>query len=289
MNSTKTTMPNLKDWVPGEQVKALVFGAYKTGKTWGAGTFPRPNFMDLDGGIAVLRNPEWVKKYGLRAIEYEQFHEKKTNSRGVVLDHNAFDDACRYFDKWMGKGYVDQFDTWVVDSATSLSEAALNKAIVLLGSKALQMASKTHEQAINTGLVYPKMQDYGSERSMVEQFVDMLLSTDKHVVLICHEKEITDDNGMLKAVTPLLTGKGVEAVCLKFDEVWNLRVRKKGAVMERYLQTVPDALRKCGSRYGIPDGTPWEWDAIKGALDNIRREQQAVTVKGQSSAPITPK
>lgn len=267
---------NLRDWKAGERVRILIFGPYKSGKTWGAGTFPRPNFIDLDNGISVLRNKAWVAKYGLREIEYEQFKERNTNNRGVVISHNVFDDACKYFDAWQNpKGakwksidgsttdcHPDKFDTWVIDSGTSLSEAALNKAIVLLGSKQLQMASKTHEQAINTGLVYPKMQDYGSERSMVEQFIDMILDSDKHVVFVCHEKEKSDDAGNIVGVTPLLTGKGVEAVCLKFDEVYYLKVAKQGPNIMRTLQTQPDGLRKVGSRYGLPNGTEWEWDAI---------------------------
>jgi hypothetical protein len=186
-------MPNTKDWVPSKQIQALVYGPSKVGKTFGAATFPRPNFIDMDAGIATVRNPEFITRHGKRDIEYEQFSEKSRNKAGVVTAHNAFDDACRYFDKWMEKGRVDTFDTWVVDSGTTLSEASMNKAIVLLGSKALSMSSNTHQQAIATGLVYPKMQDYGSERSMVEQFIDFMLDSGKHFVFICHEKIISDD------------------------------------------------------------------------------------------------
>ena len=60
----------------------------------------------------------------------------------------------------------------------------------------------------------------------------------------------------------MLTGKGVEAVCLKFDEVYYLKVAKQGPNIMRTLQTQPDGLRKVGSRYGLPNGTEWEWDAI---------------------------
>ncbi|MGH9061322.1 MAG: AAA family ATPase, partial [Acidimicrobiales bacterium] len=159
-------MPNIIDWTPAEKLKVLVFAPSKTGKTFGAATFPRPNFIDCDKGIATLRNPEFTAKHGLRSVEYEQFSERNLNSRGVPTQHNAFDDACKYFDKCMKADFRDRFDTWVIDSGTTLSEMAMNKAIVLLGSKAMKMSSATHEQAINTGLVYPKQQDYGSERSM---------------------------------------------------------------------------------------------------------------------------
>lgn len=282
-------MPNVMDWTPDEKYKLLIFAPSKTGKSFGAGTFPRPNFMDFDKGIAVFRNPEFVSKYGLRSIEYEWFTEKKVNSRGIVTTHNAFDDACKYFDAWMNpKGtkwtasdgtitecHPDKFDTWVIDSGTTLSELAMNKAIVLLGGKQLAMASKTHEQAINTGLVYPKQQDYGSERSMVEQFVEMVKNTNKHVILICHEKVISDDNGNLVARVPLLTGKGVEAVSVKFDEIYYLKSKKHGTERIRYLMTHTEGITKVGTRYGIPDETPWDWDTLDKVRRDIHKQQEA--------------
>lgn len=265
-------MANLRNWQPGALVQVLVYGKFKTSKTWGALTFPRPVVMDFDRGIATGRNPEFVRQYGLRDIEYEQFTETKM-SKGVVVTHNAFDDACRYFDKMMAPDKRDTFDTWVIDSGTTLSEFALNKAIVLMGNKSLGTTSKTHQEALNTGVIYPKMQDYGSERSMVKQFIDMVKGSGKHVVFICHEKEVTDDDGTVTAIGPLLTGKGMTEIPLKFDEVYNVRVRKSGLEIIRYLQTQPDGIRMCGSRYGIPDGTAWNWDALSAALQKAHTPQ----------------
>lgn len=272
-------MPSLKDWQPNDKFQCLVFGRFKTGKTWGALSFPRPNVISFDKGMAVARNPEWIKRFGIaqyNSILFEDFSESKKDKAGVVLDHTAFDNACRYFDEWMkpaGKwpGFTnvgkEHFDTWVIDSGTTASEYALNKAIILLGSKKLGIASQTHAQAINTGLVYPKMQDWGSERSMIEQFIDMVKDSGKNVVFICHEKELTNDEGIPTAIVPLLTGKGVDSVSLKFDEVYRLTMKKRGLEFERALQTQPDGLTKCGSRYGVPNGTEWAWGAIKKALD----------------------
>lgn len=278
-------MPKMSEWVPGKQFQALVFGRFKVGKTWGALTFPRPNVISFDRGMAVARNPEWVSHYGLpqlNSIVYEEFWEKNKTKAGVVTQHAAFDDSCRYFDEWMkpvGKwpGFTtpvgrDHFDTWVIDSGTTMSELAMNKAIVLLGGKDMSIASQTHKQALTTGLVYPKMQDYGSERSMVEQFIDMVKDSGKHVIFICHEKDITDDKGNLLSIVPLLTGKGVDAVSLKFDEVYRLRVKKEGASTLHNLQTAADGLVKCGSRYGVANGTLWEYGAIRSELSRIEAE-----------------
>jgi hypothetical protein len=266
-------MAKLSEKMPSQHIKALVYGRSKVGKTFGAGTFPRPVFMDCDSGIATLTSTDFVKRHGFRGdIEYEQFTERGLNSRGVPQTANAFDDVCRFFDKMMKPDRRDTFDTWVVDTGTSLSAFAMNKAIVLLGGSFKGVSSSTLNDALTHGLVFPKIQDYGSERSLVEQFIGMLYSTDKNFLFLCHEKEITDKEGNPVLTTPLLTGKGVEAISALFDEVWNVRAKKVGPETVRYLQTKADGVRMAGSRTGIPDGTRWEYDAVKAALDEARKE-----------------
>jgi len=222
--------------------------------------------MDFDRGIATSRNPAFLERYGERDILYEQFWDISRTKGGVVLKHNAFDDACNFFDEMMKPVNVDRFDTWIVDSGTTLSEAAMTKAIILLGGSFKGVTSHTHEQAVKHGLVVPKIQDYGSERSMVEQFVDMVITAPKNLVFICHEKEQTDSEGTVRAIVPLLTGKGVEAVCIKFDEVYNIRTRGIKENKKRFIVAEADGLRIAGSRFGVPDGTEFTWDAINASL-----------------------
>lgn len=266
-------MPNTLDWKPGEKVQALIFGRSGSGKTWGSLTFPRPNVLDFDKGIATVRNPEFVRQYGLISVEYDQFTEANTTKGGIAKTHNAFDDACKYFDKWMAPDMVDRFDTWVLDSGTTMSEIAMNKAVILLGSPQFGRMSKTHDQALSTGLLFPKIQDYGSERSLVEQFIRMLLDSGKHVVVVAHEKEIISDTGVTTSVVPLFTGKSSEVVSLMFDNVWHLRIQGVGATRRHVLTTQFDGIRTAKSRYGLPDGTEWNWPSIHAALETIRKEQ----------------
>lgn len=115
---------------PKKRLAALIFGKFKTGKTVGASTFPRPRFMEFDhDGEQVFTNDKMEEKFGFSKNVVDVFVPKddKRNARGVAVSHNAFDDACRYFDDCMAAGKVDSFDTWVVDSGTSLSLAARNK------------------------------------------------------------------------------------------------------------------------------------------------------------------
>lgn len=249
------------------KLKALVFGRYKTGKTAGAATFPRPNFMDFDGGINVLKSGWWQKSHPGLKIIYEGFAEKQRDKVGVVLLPRAFDDACRYFDEWMKPGKVEQFDTWIIDSGTSLSALASNKAVYLLGGRLGRHAfSETHKHALATGLLAPVIQDFGAERSLVEQFVDMVMLADKHLLLLCHERESINKAGAITEIVPLLTGQSVEKIPLKFDEVYRLRVKPEGNEIRRTLQTQPDSATRVGSRLGLPNDTEWSWQAVSTAL-----------------------
>jgi len=284
-------MPTLGQGKLGKHVKSMIFSLSGQGKTFGAGSWPRPNFMDFDGGIGTLTNPDFVAKYGRRPdIMYDHFFERNKNSRGVPTTANAFDDSCRYFDACM-KAQVtdwtsydgtkmkvgrDLFDTWVVDTGTSLSAAAITKAIILLGGSFEGVKSSTQSSALAHGLVFPKIQDYGSERSLVEQFIAMLYSTDKNFLFLCHEKEITDKQGDPIMRVPLLTGKGVEAISALFDEVWNLQAKREGPGYVRKLQTRPDGIRSAKSRAGYPDGMLYEYEVIAKEhekLLNLQKEQ----------------
>lgn len=275
-------MPPITDYKLDKKLRLLVYGKSKAGKTAGAATFPRPNFIDFDAGVSTVLSPWWRDTFGARSdIMYEQFPEKGSTTRGVYNSANAFDDACRYFDacmspkatKWTstsnGQTYEvssEMFDTWVLDSGTSLSAAAARKAIIVLGqgSKAL---SQTHKTALSTGLVVLKQQDFGAERSLTEQFITMLLQTNKNVVVVCHEKEVYNDDGNLVGIVPLFTGQSTERVPLLFDEVYNLRSIKEGVTIVRKLTTQADGIRLVGTRgLNMPNGTAWNYDAIMKAI-----------------------
>lgn len=134
------------------------------------------------------------------------------------------------------------------------------------------------------GMLIPKVQDYGAERSLTEQFVDMILSTDKHVVMICHEKEQYDKSNTLIALTPRLTGQSAEIIPLRFDEVYHIQSNKAGADYDRGTNTTvikwnricvtqPDGFRQVKTRNGVPDGTLWTYDAVLAALTKSYKER----------------
>jgi len=206
-------------------------------------------------------------------VEYGDFYEKAYTTQGVASQHNAFDDACRYFDAWMKK--KDEFDTWVIDSGTALTTVARNKSVILLNGGIQGIKSGTQSQALSTGLVYMKKQDYGAERSLVEQFIRMVRDSGKHVVVICHTGNERDEtSGQITSTHPLLTGASRQVVPSMFDEVWKLNI-EPGAKARRVLQTHSTPVLKTKTRLGIPDGTEWSYPAIIAALNNMAQAQKA--------------
>lgn len=277
-------MPTLGDKQHDGKFRCMAFAPFKSGKTAGALTFPRPNVIDFDRGTDVVLAPWWKDKYKIdpKSIMYEQFQERDLTSAGVPKTHNAFDDATKYFEACMSSKTidwkspdgkispvnVDMFDTWVIDSGTTLGEAARNKAIVLLGGSnafTTKALSQTHKGAIGSGLIHMKMQDYGAERSLVEQFVDRVLASGKHVVLLCHAKDEYEGNGDDSKIVgriPLLTGQSAERIPLKFNEVYWVELQKEGPVTNCLVRTSADTLIKRGSRMGLTDKTHWDWKSI---------------------------
>lgn len=262
-------MPTLGDrplWKPGDPVHLLVWGALKTGKTFGAGTAPRPNFLDFDKGALTLQGTDFIKKHGWRpSIRYERFDIGERDKRGVVINPKAFDAACNYFDKEM-KDHKDQFDTWVVDTGTSLLQASSDKALWLLAGVYQGQKSETLAQGKIHGLILPKQQDFGAERSMTEQFIDMLLASGKNVIVLCHEFEKQDLKGNTTSREPLFTGKSRETIPAKFNEIYRCTSRKYGTDVISELTTKTDGINKVGSRIGVPDGTKWEWNEVYKAM-----------------------
>lgn len=280
-------------------VKVLNYSQFKMGKTFGALTFPRPNVLDFDGGLATALNPDFVRKHGL--VQGLQFYNPRRNldGRGVPRDYNAVDSACRYFDEWMkpsgvwkdpltGKvttTSVDLFDTWVLDSATTLIDASTDKAIMLLGDKNFKGASsETYDMAKKYGLVVPKIQDYGAERSMTEQIVRFLVDSGKHVVVLCHEAMEYDDDGNVTAIGPLLTGKSKQDIPIMFNEVYRLRTQPVGQDVKRVLSTVAVGPMKVGSRLGVPDGTEWDYAALSKVIFSLRDEQLKLLERAKQAA-----
>src|SRR5262245_56624140 len=200
-------------------INAIVMGKPGVGKTAFAATFPRVRAFDFDNKIKSALNPDFLAMLGrVPDVEYRTFAEKGL-VKGYAITHNAFDDACRWFHESMTPALRDTFDYWVVDSVTTLTELAMNKALVVLGGS---RRSTTHDAATKTGLAMLQKQDFGGINSLIKQFLRMLLDSGKGVIAVVHEKETTNESGLLVSIDPLLIGQNVQSVPAMFQNVWHL-------------------------------------------------------------------
>jgi hypothetical protein len=265
-------VPNLNTFTFDKNgvIKALLMAPPGKGKTTLALTFPRPNVMDFDGKVSVGRNPWFIKNFGIRSIEYEQFPEPAINNPKLIPV--AFDNACKYFDKWMAPGFRDKFDTWIIDSGTSLSMVARAKGLYVLGKAG---RSKTNEKASQTGMAVMEYADWGAERSLVEQFCRMILDSGKNVIINVHEKEITKD-GVMQTV-PLFTGDSKTVIPSMVPDVWHLRDGVKDNKMIRVLVAEPIGSYQIRSELGIDRIEEPSYDKIVARIKQLQDEAVALT------------
>lgn len=234
------------------------------GKTTLASSFPRPRYFDFDKKMGAILNPDWIKKLGGKVpqVEYETFAERSRNL-GLAVQHNAFDDACRYFDRCMSPAERGKFDTFVVDSVTNMTEAAYNKALIVLqGAK----RSYTHESAVKTGMAILQKQDFGGGNSLVMQFLRMLLDSGKNVIAIVHEKETTNDTGLLVSIDPMLIGQNTQAVPALFQNVWRLKVIGVPPNQKRQLICDTDGIVMARSEIGLGTIEEPTYDKIRARI-----------------------
>jgi hypothetical protein len=279
-------MPNIKDYkVEDPTIQAVIMGPPGVGKTWVGCTFPEVIVVfDFDGKIGVARNPDFVKKYGIRNIEYKTLSENK-RMKGIASAHNAYDDACRFFDDWMQPGLRDRVGTFIVDSGTSLMDASRNKALIILGGLSDKgNKTQTFDTAMKTGFVAMQGKDHGGERSLTEQFLRMVKDTGKNVLVNVHQYERYDDNGNLVEVTPLFTGQSRQIIPAMFKDIWHLKVQGAGSSLKRVLTAEYNGIYQARSELGIGIVENPDYDSI---IARIRsRQSEALAATKQPDVPL---
>lgn len=229
-----------------ENIKALVFGAPGAGKSWFAGTWPKPIIVDADRGNAVWRNKEFRALYPNARIFYEEFGDP-LGEDGVFESAKAFWNML----SWLND-HMKDYDTVVLDSLTSIGEMAMHVGLEVNKasgkSKTLNRASKGHN------LLVPTMADYGAEMAAVEQLLDKVLELNKNVLVIAHERAEITDSGAVVRVEPLITGARLRSKIARwFDEVWYMEARGVKGRKTRTLQTDSDnRVKSAKSRYALP-------------------------------------
>lgn len=244
------TLDDLDDDAP---LQILWWGPPKSGKTVAAHTFPRTRTLDFDRGMQSVM---WGIRSGYidkdpEDVVYRTIQEERTEDLfEASWPDFALDRATDTFDEWMNES--DQWDTLIVDSATMLSEYCINKALYQL-DKHMDGFTESVQRSKSLGFRVMGRQDWQPAMSLFEDFINMVRGIDKHLIVIAHEYEETNEEGRVTGKYPLLIGQLRQRVPKDFDEVYFQNVEGTKKTPKYITQTQEDNKHIAGSRLGFLD------------------------------------
>jgi len=180
---------NAKDLTASDvKLSAAVYGKSGTGKTTFGASFPKPFFLDIDGGLLSVRGQD---------ISYVDLTPGKGVTWPDILDA-------------IGEGKKGDYESIIVDSLTGLADLCM-ESVLQLNRRAGQK---------------PNFDDWAAYANKVKDFIVRLLASGKNTLLICHEAadkdELTGYVWMLPAIQGQMKGK----ISNYFDEFYHAEVEQ---------------------------------------------------------------
>lgn len=181
---------------PTKNLRFLIYGGSGTGKTYSLRTAKKPIFVDSfdpEGAVAL----QDLAKQGLAIIEtsYEDEDAKKPT---------AFAAWDKNFDQLVQSKFFEKIGTYVLDSATTWAQAALNVILAKAG---------------RTGGI-PQQNDWYPQMVLIENSLRRIMQLPCDVVFICHDDVLKDEITGKVMRAPLLTGKAKKRIPLLFGEIF---------------------------------------------------------------------
>lgn len=242
-----------------KRLNLLIYGPPGTWKTVTAHQMPRTRTLDFDDG---MQSVEWAVLAGvipkrLNEIVYETI--LPSTKKGVEeMIHRATDQV----DEWIAeedipeaewdRPYPQFWDTLIVDSASFLSEAAIE--LGLAENKALGLSKSLDEARQKRTMAVPmRMQDWGTAANIFSKAIRQWKALGKNLIVTAHQYENTNEAGVLTDVQPLVIGQLRQKLPAMFDEVYYTRIKGTKDKAEAIFQTRPDMLRQLKTRLGCLD------------------------------------
>lgn len=202
-------------------VKSLLYGEPGMGKTFSLRSLPKSALpallIDLDrGATSVLGGFDKGELLGFIPDRFAKSGRKEAPA--------AYDQVK---DKLQEIYNDDTIKTVVIDSFTELYQNIMDH-VMHKNNKALDSA--------------PTQPDYGMAMRFCIKFVEALSELDRHIVVICHEANHTNDVTGITKVTPALTGQLASKIPGYFDNVLHAKVKGRGEKREYIWETVPNGL-----------------------------------------------
>jgi hypothetical protein len=220
-------MPLLKDRVPSDRFRALIWGKSGVGKTELLATFAAAGKMavaecDVDG-LDVAKSKDFKVRHPHldvdNLIEAEPFWNP-VDDFGMPASTNGLWDMQRWLNE---KARDPSIKTLAIDSLTYASMLAEPVAMQALSVRKL---SQSWGFMNSSHVMITMIQDKGVESNIIMQLLNSIMRADKHVIVIAHEREkFHQETGNVIGIEPQLTGTKARAGIGKpFREIWYLDV-----------------------------------------------------------------
>lgn len=245
-----------------KRLRTLIVGPPGHWKTVIAHTMPRTRTLDFDDG---MQSVEWAILAGiisksLDEIVYETIVADGKDAKGKVVEmlHRATDQVDTWIEEedippeeW-DKPYPQFWDTLIVDSASFMTDASID--LALIENDRLGMSKTLKEQKQHrTELTPMKIQDWGAASNLFMKAIKQWKALGKNLIVTAHEYEKTTDSGLVMALQPAVIGQLRTKLPAAFDEVWYTRARGAGDKFRITFITGGDAKREAKTRLGCID------------------------------------
>jgi hypothetical protein len=245
--------------IVGEHEKFLFYGGPGTGKTFTALTLPPPIYVIVFGGaneLKTARSRDFIGKHGEPEIYFDAVEEEQ-GAKGKFVNATAFDQAADLIDEALEnerKGDFE-FNSLVLDSATGLSNVAMNKSISVTAGMAKSKANTALNRLMQANILIPGDQDWAGEMSLVSQMVDWCFRLPKHFCLTAHEyiEEDTDRSSHTRTVVgrkPQFIGRNRDRIPAMFDNVWYMTAIADTRGIVAQARTIRDDITYAKTRMG---------------------------------------
>lgn len=210
--------------MPDKYLRTLVYGQSGTGKTFSLRTARKPLFIDsFDPGGSVVLADLIQKGEAIIRTEFENEDPKKPT---------AFARWDATLDGIEASGLMHKFGTYVLDSATTWGQAALNLV--------LQKAGRSGGT--------PQQNDWYPQMVLMEAGIRRIFQFPCDVIFICHNDTQKDEIVGKITRAPMLTGKSKTRIPLLFSEVYYSDVKRTSKGSEYIWQLQSDNTNQAKSR-----------------------------------------
>jgi len=205
--------------------RVLLTGESGTGKTYGCRYAPWPLHIDSfdPGGTLSLRD-QIIKGNIIADTAYE--NEDPFNP-------SAWAKWTRAFDQRLVGGYFNSIATYVIDSATTWSDACMNYMQSLHGG---------------AGKVPQWEKDYHPQKTAIRNYLRKCMNLPCHFIMTAHLQPQKDNEGNVIARRVMFSGQGAITIPLLFDEIWVTEIVNKSDGPKYMIRTRSNGMYSARSR-----------------------------------------